>query len=273
MGQSRQFRPIRVASASHPSAFGLTRWRTHRVDDSTRANAIHEATARQVNIVTGFVIGTATETSSAKRDASPRVRPFLHQLFDALTTTGTAAYAAWIVILVVWTAGIPRRKPTVYRSTALHQHAASILILVSFVLLFVPFKAQVLLGYTVTPQTPPLVLTGVLLAWIGAVFAIWARVSLGRNWSGGAATIKLDHELLQSGPYRLVRHPIYTGFIAAMVGTALATGRLGPYLAVVWSTAGFLIRIRHEERLMTAQFRDTYAAYQARTRILIPFLW
>jgi len=112
---------------------------------------------------------------------------------------------------------------------------------------------------------------GVILTIGGIAFAIWARRHLGRNWSG-RPMMKENHELVTSGPYRFVRHPIYTGMIAAILGSALVGG---PIWLIFWIAAFiiFLLRIPKEEGYMMQLFPDQYPAYRARTKALIPFVW
>ena len=111
---------------------------------------------------------------------------------------------------------------------------------------------------------------GLVLFALGLVFAIWARIHIGRNW-GTPMTQKDDPELVTSGPYRLVRHPIYSGILAAGVGTALALSWL--WLTVV-ALAGvfFLYSAKVEERYLTDQFPDDYPVYKRSTKMLVPFI-
>jgi protein-S-isoprenylcysteine O-methyltransferase Ste14 len=85
--------------------------------------------------------------------------------------------------------------------------------------------------------------------------------------------VKERHRLVQNGPYGIVRHPIYTGLLLAIIGTALTFGTLASYLGVAAGLAGFMIRIDIEEKLMRELFGDAHAAYRQRTRTLIPFVW
>jgi protein-S-isoprenylcysteine O-methyltransferase Ste14 len=110
----------------------------------------------------------------------------------------------------------------------------------------------------------------VTIAFLGALFAVWARVTLGTNWSGTVATVKKDHELVQSGPYALARHPIYTGFLITMVGTALTVGTVA---SVIICAVAFFLRIQLEETVMTKHFPKEYPAYKKRTKALIPLVW
>ena len=111
---------------------------------------------------------------------------------------------------------------------------------------------------------------GLLMVAAGLAFAVWARAYLGRNWSG-TVTIKQDHELVRTGPYRLVRHPIYSGLLWALLGTAIAIGEWRGLLAFAAIAVGFLIKIRTEERFMSEIFGDEYARYRAEVPALIPF--
>jgi protein-S-isoprenylcysteine O-methyltransferase Ste14 len=104
----------------------------------------------------------------------------------------------------------------------------------------------------------------------GIAFAVWARVHLGRNW-GMPMTEKAEPELVTSGPYRFVRHPIYSGLLAAVLGTALATNLIG--LIILAILAGFFYYSASvEEKNLTATFPTAYPAYRSRTKMLVPFV-
>jgi protein-S-isoprenylcysteine O-methyltransferase Ste14 len=110
-----------------------------------------------------------------------------------------------------------------------------------------------------------------VLCVIGLAFAIWARVTLGRNWSG-VVTLKEEHELVERGPYRFVRHPIYTGILTMFFATALAQGHLSGFVGTLLLFASFWIKLRDEEKLMLQQFPERYADYRRRTKRIIPFV-
>lgn len=112
---------------------------------------------------------------------------------------------------------------------------------------------------------------GVALVFVGLGFAVWARVHIGRNW-GTPMTQKIEPELVTSGPYRLVRHPIYSGILVAGVGTAMALSWLW-LIAVGLAGAYFIYSATVEEQYMTAQFPDDYPAYKHSTKMLVPFLF
>lgn len=119
-------------------------------------------------------------------------------------------------------------------------------------------------------HSPFLVAFGVVLFLSGLGLAVWARVHLGRNW-GMPMTRKDEPELVTSGPYRLVRHPIYSGILLAMLGTACATNGYWA-IALVLIGAYFLYSAKVEERLMTDAFPGAYPGYRARTKMLIPYV-
>jgi protein-S-isoprenylcysteine O-methyltransferase Ste14 len=105
----------------------------------------------------------------------------------------------------------------------------------------------------------------------GAAFSVWARITLGRNWSA-EVTFKQDHELIESGPYALARHPIYTGLIIMGLGTAINYGRAIGFGVLVSVCGALWWKARQEERVMSRHFPDTYAAYKTRVRAIIPFV-
>jgi len=109
------------------------------------------------------------------------------------------------------------------------------------------------------------------LAVLGVAFAFWARYTLGRNWSSWV-TFKKDHELIQTGPYRFVRHPIYGGLLTLFIATALASGRLMFFIAMAIGAGALMVKMRQVETLMTQHFPETYPAYKQRTKRLIPFV-
>ena len=120
------------------------------------------------------------------------------------------------------------------------------------------------------PRSFAIYCVGVAVLATGLAFAVWARVHLGRNWSG-TVTIKEGHELIRSGPYAYVRHPIYTGVLTAVLGTALASGTVHAALGLLVIAAALLRKLRIEERFLRETFPQDYPDYSAHTPALIPF--
>ena len=112
---------------------------------------------------------------------------------------------------------------------------------------------------------------GIVLFALGLGFAIWARVHIGRNW-GTPMTQKDDPELVTSGPYDLVRHPIYSGIVAAGVGTAVALSWWW-LIAVVVALVYFIYSATVEEKYLTEKFPETYPKYKSSTKMLVPYIF
>jgi protein-S-isoprenylcysteine O-methyltransferase Ste14 len=186
------------------------------------------------------------------------------------------AVAAWCILVVVWLFGYlarmrskaPARRA---RSHLTLQVPAATLLIVCFALMFNAHSYN--LRQQITPDSETLGMIGAALAVVGVAFAVWARVVLGHNWSGLVMMVREGHQLVQTGPYAIVRHPIYTGMLAAIVGAALTLGTLASWVAVASGLFGILLRVDVEERLMASEFGDAHADYRAKTRKLIPFVW
>ena len=127
------------------------------------------------------------------------------------------------------------------------------------------------LGQHVFPPSETTYLIGTLVLIAGLLFSVWARVVLGANWSA-EVTVKQEHELIVGGPYRWVRHPIYTGILAGLLGSAIALDRWAGFVAVALVFAGFWFKLLREETWMRETFGARYAEYSQRTARLIPFL-
>jgi protein-S-isoprenylcysteine O-methyltransferase Ste14 len=150
-------------------------------------------------------------------------------------------------------------------STATHQ----ILLNVALLTLILPIPG---LMQQLLPATPALEITGVAiqLGFIG--FAAWARVHLGRNW---AAEVRIaeGHELVKSGPYRWVRHPIYTAMLGMFVATFIATGQLHSLLATILMAVLYQRKIRLEENILRETFGPAFDDYRRETWALVPLLF
>jgi protein-S-isoprenylcysteine O-methyltransferase Ste14 len=112
---------------------------------------------------------------------------------------------------------------------------------------------------------------GASICVLGLLVTLWARWTLGGNWSS-AVTFKQGHELIRTGPYRLVRHPIYTGLLVMALGAALDFGQLRCWLALPFMTAAFWIKLKQEEKLLLRHFPQEYPIYKSQVKALVPFV-
>lgn len=114
-------------------------------------------------------------------------------------------------------------------------------------------------------------LIGLTLAALGAAVALWSRVLLGKNWSI-AVQQKEGHELIKRGPYRVVRHPIYSGLLLLFTGHALIVGDYRAILAVIIVFVSFWFKLKKEEDVLTKVFGDRYTQYKKETKAIVPFI-
>jgi protein-S-isoprenylcysteine O-methyltransferase Ste14 len=177
----------------------------------------------------------------------------------------------WILFAVIWLLAAFATKKTVYREGRLQRLRYIIPLLLGGFLLAKGRRLSDPLNHRVIPHVEALAWTGVVLCVAGLAFCIWARFTLGRNWSG-VVTLKGGHELVVHGPYALVRHPIYTGLLTMFVATMIVLGHVAGIIAAPFVFVSLWIKLRHEEKLMLKKFPNEYAAYQQRVRRLIPFV-
>jgi protein-S-isoprenylcysteine O-methyltransferase Ste14 len=178
----------------------------------------------------------------------------------------------WLVWIAYWRISAADVKPTQRHESAGSRAAHLLPLLIAAVLLWIHGDAEgSWLFQRFLSRGETLFWVGTAITAAGLGFSAWARVHLGRNWSA-TVTVKQDHELIRTGPYAFVRHPIYTGVLFGFIGTALVTGEWRGVLAVVIVFAAFWRKLRLEERWMSETFGEDYRRYRARTRALIPFL-
>ena len=182
-----------------------------------------------------------------------------------------AAYL-WSALWIVWLVSALMAKRSVLRQTIGSRMEQAVPVIAAFFLLFGHSFWPHWLRQRVLPETDvTLQWLGLVVTAIGVVFAILARLWIGKNWSG-TITIKEQHELIQNGPYRLVRHPIYTGLLLAYLGTAIVHGELRGFIGFFLLLLGFGLKLRMEESFMVQQFGDTYINYKSRVKALVPFI-
>jgi protein-S-isoprenylcysteine O-methyltransferase Ste14 len=147
-----------------------------------------------------------------------------------------------------------------------------LLMAICFMLLFSAFDSLPLLTLHLLPQNDITGISGCIICAAGVLFAIWARYTLGSNWSG-TVTVKANHELIQSGPYSLVRHPIYTGALFAFLGNAIVIGEVKGLLALLICFCAFRYKLVMEEQFMSELFPAQYPDYRKRVKMLVPFVY
>jgi protein-S-isoprenylcysteine O-methyltransferase Ste14 len=171
----------------------------------------------------------------------------------------------WAVFWIYWIAvslGVKAGRSRWTRFAGFRVAAVLIILLL--------LRLRVLKGHAVT-HDPWLQAVGLAIFLLGLALAVWARVYLGQNW-GMPMSEKVDPELVTTGPYRTIRHPIYTGIILAVVGTTVAVSVYW-LIAVVLLGAYFIYSAFMEERYMAGLLPDAYPRYKQSTKMLIPFIF
>jgi protein-S-isoprenylcysteine O-methyltransferase Ste14 len=191
---------------------------------------------------------------------------------DLQTEANWFIYIAWVAWAVTWMAMSRGVKAVVRRESRISRALHIAPLALAAVLLGAGDYAGHLLADPLLPRAGWMVVAGAVLVAAGLAFAVWARLVIGTNWSG-TVTVKHAHALVQTGPYALARHPIYTGLLTAFLGTAVAMDAWRGVLALALASVSFLRKMRTEEAFMIETFGDAYVSYRARTAALVPFLW
>lgn len=177
--------------------------------------------------------------------------------------------ALWLLFGAYWLVSALKRKKTKQRESVLQRVGYTLPLAVGFYLLYQP---QPLIGWFRTrflPAGPFGEWFGVLLTAAGIAVAFWARWHLGTNWSG-VVTLKEGHELIRTGPYRSIRHPIYTGMLLALLGTAITFGEVRALLAVAITWLSFYVKARREESFLAQEFGPGFAEHKRHTGMFLP---
>ena len=175
----------------------------------------------------------------------------------------------WSLLMLVWLALWLRMKRAkrLESPSEMLQHALPVTL--GFWLLFGSLDNWGWLDYRLLPNAPARWIAGLALTAFGIGLSIWARLTLGSNWSG-VVTLKKGHELIRAGLYRRIRHPIYAGVLLGMIGTAMIRGHLRGWLgfAVVWAT--FYFKARREERFLHEEFGQGFEEHKRNTGMFLP---
>lgn len=186
-----------------------------------------------------------------------------------LRSPGQWIGALWTLFGMYWLVSALKRKRTKQRETILQRLAYLLPLLAAAYLLSQPGARYGWLGARFVPYSPVVEWAGVLLTATGVGMAFWARWHLGANWSG-AVTLKEGHELIRTGPYRAIRHPIYTGILLALLGTAVTAGEVRALMAVGIVWISFYIKARREESFLAQEFGRGFTEHLQHTGMFLP---
>lgn len=176
----------------------------------------------------------------------------------------------WIGFFTYWTIvgrnPTPTEKSESTRSTWIHQIAMTVALLLLFV------RVPGLNGWFLPDASRVPIFVGVSIQAVAMSLGIWARIHLGRNWSG-TVRISVGHELIRGGPYRIIRHPIYTSMLGMFIGTAIASSQYHALVGVGILFVAYIRKSRLEEEILQQTFGSDYEAYRQDSWALIPFVF
>ncbi len=184
-------------------------------------------------------------------------------------TLSNSELAPWYALLIYWAFSALRLKRIkVSEDPGGRLWHIGIMVLV-FMLLYSDRLAVGPLVWRFVPVSPLVWAPGIFLTYVGAGLAIWARYSLGQYWSG-RVTLKEDHQLIRFGPYAYIRHPIYSGLLLTMVGTAFVIGEWRAVVSVLLALVELSRKAAKEEALLAGEFGERYREYRKQTGFLAP---
>jgi protein-S-isoprenylcysteine O-methyltransferase Ste14 len=177
----------------------------------------------------------------------------------------------WLAWMLYWAISARNVKETRWREPLGSQLLHRVPLILVAILLAAPAWLPRPLMKRFLPDGPLFLTLGTVMLAVGLGFSVWARRHLGRNWST-QVVVKKDHALIRSGPYRHVRHPIYTGILLALLGSVVTIGEWRGLLAFLFALVSFAVKSRAEEHQMAGIFPE-YQAYRRETAALIPFVY
>jgi protein-S-isoprenylcysteine O-methyltransferase Ste14 len=187
-------------------------------------------------------------------------------------------FGSWWVFLIVWVLKGRGNKENVHKQSPAERNAYRIPMFIGIIVstgfprfLRPPLDFLNFLGMPLLPPGPALFASSAAVSLLGLAIALWARSTLGRNWSY-QVTLKDGHELVTSGPYAAIRHPIYTAVLLLFLGIMLLIPSICAIVGLAFMIWSCWIKLRQEEALMLRQFPDSYPAYMAHTKRLVPGL-
>jgi protein-S-isoprenylcysteine O-methyltransferase Ste14 len=175
----------------------------------------------------------------------------------------------WIVFVVYWIIGAMKTRATRDKEPFTSRSAVLLIEMLGYLLVFSDSAGIGILGTRFIPRTMASAVLGVVFTWSGIGLAVWARYHLAEYWSA-RITIKEDHQLIRTGPYSHLRHPIYSGLILATIGSALVIDKWRCVLGVCLVTVGYCFKASGEETMLARQFGEAFREHQKHAGFLIP---
>ncbi len=186
----------------------------------------------------------------------------------SLMLAGMLILACWVLLVVYWNISA-RSAKSAAEPQSFAARLARMPVWLGFILLLAAWVHP--FGIVAIRRTAFSDSVGVVICAFGLLVAIWSRKALSAEWSQDVE-LKHGHKLVQGGPYRFMRHPIYTGHLLMALGTALASGSLVAFAGLASFAVGFWIKLNQEEILLLRSFPDEYSAYRTHVKALIPYL-
>jgi protein-S-isoprenylcysteine O-methyltransferase Ste14 len=188
-----------------------------------------------------------------------------------MTSSTLFIYAVycWLIFLAYWLFAALRGKAAKRKEPVFERLRQLLAMSIAYVLMFAGFAHYRWLGARFLPDRPAMDVAGVLMTAAGVAFAIWARWHLGENWSA-VVSIRADHQLIRTGPYRFIRHPIYTGMLLALAGTALVLGEVRGLISFAISLIAFYAKARKEESFLAHEFGPRFQEHAKHTGMFLP---
>lgn len=199
----------------------------------------------------------------------PWIKPWLATHRAEIAPITFISFIPWVIFSLYWEIAAKNSAPAISSESKASRTVHVVLTNVALLLIFFPVRG---LNHRFEPNALPVKLIGLVLECVALALAIWARRILGRNWSG-EITIKEDHKLVQCGPYKVVRHPIYLAILLMYAGTAIVSGQMHALAGLAVAILAYLRKTRMEEANLVKAFGKRYDEYREKTWAIVPGLF